>query len=161
MGWGIEEVMDRVMVGGGYRRDDGDGAPVAQASVSLLAVPEEKVWNGYDDVPGRSFFILGGTQGSCTDSGQCRLGGELGVGFVPGILGAFAGPKVGADYDFGDGHTRLNLGGELSFLDPASPLTELWAIDGKLMVDLNDHSIGFGIFLTVGGSVTKAIEHSH
>jgi hypothetical protein len=160
MGWGIEEAFDLIRVGGGYDRESGEGAMVGKASASAALVVEEKVWNGYDDVPGRSFFTLAGAEAICTTGGNCRVGGEAGLGFVPGILGAFAGPKIGFAHDFGDGHTKAHVAFELDVLDPVSPLAELWSLEGRVTRDMSDGSIGFGIFLTVGGSARKAAEQN-
>jgi hypothetical protein len=159
MGWGIDEVMDRIMVGGGYTRANGDGAAAGKASVSAIVVAEEKVSGDYGDVPGRSFFALAGLEGTCAYKGHCKVGVDMGIGFVPGILGAFAGPKFGASYDLSDGRKQAHLGFELAVLDPVSPLTEMWSLEGRVMMDLNDRSLGFGLFLTVGGSVAAAVKH--
>jgi hypothetical protein len=158
MGWGIEEVMDRIMVGGGYARGNGEGAAVGKASVSAIVVAEEKVETAYGDVPGRSFFALGGLEGTCAYQGNCKVGVDLGVGFVPGILGAFAGPKFGASYSPSDGRKEGHLGFELDVLDPISPVTEMWALEGRVTMNFDDRSLGFGVFLTVGGSATKAVQ---
>jgi hypothetical protein len=160
MGWGIEEAFDLIRVGGGYDHESGEGSAVGKASVSAVIVAEEKVWNGYDDVPNRSFFTLVGAEGICATNGNCRLGAEVGLGFVPGVLGAFAGPKIGVSHDFGDGHNKAHLAFELDVLDPISPLTEMWSLEGRVTRDFSDGSIGFGLFLTVGGSAMKAVEHN-
>lgn len=160
MGWGIAEMFDLTRVGGGYDREGGEGTAVAKASVSAVAVVEETVWNGYNDVPGRSFFTLVSAEGICATNGNCRLGAEVGIGFVPGMLGTFAGPKIGFDHDFGDGHNKAHLALELDVLDPISPLTELLSLEGRVTRDFNDGSIGFGLFLSVGGSVKMAVEHN-
>ena len=157
MGWGIEEAMDLIRVGGGYDAESGQGSAVAKGSVSAVVVFEEKVWNGYNDVPNRSFFTLVGAEGICSTSGKCRVGAEAGIGGVPGILGAFAGPKVGFSHDFGDGHNKGHLALELDVIDPLSPVSEMWALEGRVTMDFNDRSWGFGLFLSVGGSIKKAV----
>ncbi len=160
MGWGIEEVFDRFMVGGGYDHSNGEGSATAKASAAALFVVEEKVWDGYNDVSGRSLFTLAGLEGTCSGNGHCRLGAELGLGIVPGVLGAFAGLKVGASHDFGDGHKKAHVGFELAVLDPISPAVEMWSLEGRVTMDAADRSIGFGLFLSVGGSVKAAVSHN-
>jgi hypothetical protein len=161
MSWGIGDVFDLIRAGGGYQRDDGQGAAVGKVSASAVLDVEEKVWNGYNDVPGRSFFSLVGAEGICTTKGRCQLGVEAGLGFVPGILGAFAGPKLGIDHDFDNGHNKPYLAAEFDALDPASHVTEMWALEGRVTMDANDGSVGFMVFLNVSGSIALAVKHNN
>ena len=164
MGYGIENLMDLIMVGGGVVRDKGDDNEMAGSSaaakMSVSAVAE--IANNTDvygmQVPTTSFFLRGGLEGICSYNGKCQVGVQASFAGVPGILGTFAAVNLGADYSIDDGSKKAFVGGELAFLNIFSPAVEMWSLEGRVTMDSADRSIGFGLFLNVGGSIKAAVK---
>ncbi|HEX5037065.1 MAG TPA: hypothetical protein VFX30_07880 [bacterium] len=159
MGWKVDDVMDLLMVGGGYARESDKNMSGGSAAAKINASVVLDVAQVQDDVSYQSFFLRFGAEGICVTDGKCRLGGTAGFAGVPGILGTFAALNVGANTGLGEGsgRTQAFVGGEFGFLNVFSPAAEMWSLDARATMDVDSKSLGFMVFLNVGGSVTKAV----
>ncbi len=137
---------DLVTGGAGYLHEGDKDQGVATVTAGVVAAVEKHDKTAFVKVAGRGIFAQEGS----------RAGISLGVYGVPGIMGAFAGPQAGVDFDLSSGDAKIHAGGELGAFLPIGGSAVLLTLGVEASNITGATSLGgVSTLLSLGGSFSK------